>query len=255
MPPWESKGNDGMIDYAIISEAGAKAVNEDAARVSINRALRTYGFALADGLGGHGNGDVASKFAVDCCSAMLENAPSIDDSFMDDCFETSQRLLLQEKDRMGLHSINTTLVLLVTNGDVAHWGHIGDSRLYMFRRGRVASKTLDHSVPQMLAMEGIIKDKEIRHHPDRSHLLRAMGTEWDEPWYEIDKRNVKLQSGDSFLLCSDGFWEWIDEKKILSILKKELPAYDALNQMKEEVEENGRGRNLDNFSAILINVT
>lgn len=244
-----------MIDYAVISEAGDKAVNEDAARVSVNRSLWTYGFALADGLGGHGNGDVASNFAVDCCSAALESAVSIEETFIDDCFETTQRLLMQEKTRQGLYSINTTLVLLLTDGNIAHWGHIGDSRLYLFRRGKVASRTLDHSVPQLLAMEGVIKDKEIRHHPDRNRLLRAMGTEWDEPWYEIDKRNVNVQSGDSFLLCSDGFWEWIEEKKILAILKKELPAYDALDQMKKEVEENGRGKNMDNYSAILVNIT
>lgn len=244
-----------MIDYAVISEAGDRPVNEDAVRVSMNRASWTYCFALADGLGGHGNGDVASNFVVDCVSAAMESAVDIDETFIDDCFETAQRLLLQEKERKGLYSINTTMVLLMTDGTTAHWGHIGDSRLYLFRRGIVASRTLDHSVPQALATEGIIKDKAIRHHPDRNHLLRAMGAEWDEPWYEIDRRNVKVQSGDSFLLCSDGFWEWIEEKKILAILKKELPAYDALELMKKEVNENGRGRNMDNYSAILVNIT
>lgn len=244
-----------MIDYAVISEAGDRSANEDAARVSVNRSLRTYGFALADGLGGHGNGDVASNFVVDCCSAMVESVTDIHGQLIDECFETSQRLLVQEKARQGLYSIHTTLVFLLTDGKTAHWGHCGDSRLYLFRRGKVASRTQDHSVPQLLALEGVIKESAIRHHPDRNQLLRAMGADWDEPGYEIDKRNVPVQNGDSFLLCSDGFWEWIEEKQILSILKKDLPAYDSLEQMKTVVVENGRGRNMDNYSAILVNIT
>ena len=60
--------------------------------------------------------------------------------------------------------------------------------------------------------------------------------------------------GDSFLLCSDGFWEWIEEKTMLKILKQELSAYDALNEMVKEVKANGLGKEMDNFSAILVNI-
>ena len=174
--------------------------------------------------------------------------------FIDECFDTAQEMLLDEKERTGYVSIKTTMVLLLITDGVARWGHVGDSRLYHFRGGKQISRTVDHSVPQMLAISGQIKEKEIRHHPDRSMLLRAMGAEWDAPQYEIAQRGIRVASGDTFLLCSDGFWEWIDEKTMIKLLKKGRPAYDTLRDMTAVVKENGTGKGMDNYSAILINV-
>lgn len=243
-----------MIEYATISEIGEKEKNEDAVRVFINQPLSTYGFVLADGLGGHGNGDVASNFVVDCVGAAIENTDSFGAVFMDECFDTAQEMLMNEKEIKGLHSIKTTMVMLLITDRVAQWGHVGDSRLYHFRDGKQLSRTVDHSVPQMLAISGQIKEREIRHHPDRSVLLRAMGAEWDVPAYEIAQRHLQTIKGDSFLLCSDGFWEWIDEKTVIKILKKGLSAYDALREMTAVVKANGTGKGMDNYSAILVNV-
>ncbi|MBQ8828280.1 MAG: serine/threonine-protein phosphatase [Clostridia bacterium] len=243
-----------MIEYAMLSEIGEKEKNEDAIKAFRNQTLSAYGFVLADGLGGHGNGDIASNFVVDCTGAAIENTDTFDNGFIESCFEMSQSLLMDEKEMKGLASIKTTMVLLLITGEYAQWGHIGDSRLYHFREGKQLSRTMDHSVPQMLVFSGQIKEKEIRHHPDRSVLLRAMGAEWDEPAYEIDNKKIKIKKGDTFLLCSDGFWEWIEEKSILKILKKGESAYDALREMTAEVKQTGKGKGMDNLSAILINI-
>lgn len=243
-----------MIVYASISKPGERPQNEDAIRFFQNRKTFTNAYVLADGLGGHGNGDIASNFVADCIGAAIENMSGPEESFIDQCFDAAQRLLLEEKARSGFSSINTTMVLLLITGEEATWGHVGDSRLYHFRDDKLLSRTLDHSVPQMLALSGRIKEKDIRHHPARSSLLRAMGAEWDGPEYEIAARHYKIEKGDSFLLCSDGFWEWIDEKKMLKILKKNLSPYDTLQAMEAEVKENGQGKNMDNYSAILVNI-
>lgn len=243
-----------MIEYATVTEIGEKEKNEDAVRVFINQPLSTYGFVLADGLGGHGNGDIASNFVSDCVGAAIENTDSFGGVFLDQCFDTAQEMLMEEKETKGLHSIKTTMVVLLITDKIAQWGHIGDSRLYHFRDGKQLSRTIDHSVPQMLAISGQIKEKEIRHHPDRSVLLRAMGAEWDTPAYEIAQRHMRTIKGDTFLLCSDGFWEWIEEKTIIKILKKDLSAYDALREMSAEVKTNGAGKGMDNYSAILVNI-
>lgn len=243
-----------MIEYATVTEIGEKERNEDAVKVFINHELSTYGFVLADGLGGHGNGDVASRFVVDCVGAAIENTDGFCGTFLDESFEVAQQLLMDEKERTGMMSIKTTLVTLVITGKTARWGHIGDSRLYHFRDGKMLSRTLDHSVPQMLALSGQIKEKEIRHHPDRSVLLRAMGAEWDAPAYEVDQRRLRTIKGDTFLICSDGFWEWIDEKTMSKILKRYASAYDALRAMTAEVKANGAGKGMDNLSAILVNI-
>lgn len=243
-----------MIEYSTISEIGEKENNEDAVRVFINQPLSTYGFVLADGLGGHGNGDVASNFVVDCAGAAIENADGFGGIFLDQCFDTAQEMLMEEKEAKGLKSIKTTMVMLLITDNIAQWGHIGDSRLYHFRDGKQLSRTIDHSVPQMLAISGQIKEKDIRHHPDRSMLLRAMGAEWDAPAYEIAQRHMRVIKGDTFLICSDGFWEWIDEKTMIRILKKDLSAYDALKEMTSVVKTNGLGKGMDNYSAILVNI-
>ncbi|MBQ7499894.1 MAG: serine/threonine-protein phosphatase [Clostridia bacterium] len=243
-----------MIEYATISETGEKEKNEDAVKVFINKTFFAYGFVLADGLGGHGNGDVASGFAVDCAGAVIENTPDFGETFLNQCFEETQRMLMKEKEKRDLPSIKTTMVVLTLKDGFARWGHIGDSRLYHFRGGKQLSRTLDHSVPQMLVLSGEIKEKDIRHHPDRSILLNALGAEWNGPQYEISKQDVKVETGDSFLLCSDGFWEWIDEKNMLKILKKSETAYEALNEMAAAVKENGTGHGMDNYSAILVNI-
>ena len=244
-----------MVEYATFTDIGEKEANEDAVKVFVNQPYLTYGFVLADGLGGHGNGDIASHFVVDCVGAMIENTNRFDGAFIDECFDTAQQMLMEEKELKGFLSIKTTMVTLLITDHIAQWGHIGDSRLYHFRDGRQISKTVDHSVPQMLALSGQIKECEIRHHPDRSMLLRAMGAEWNGPAYEIDERNLKVKKGDSFLLCTDGFWEWIEEKTMLKILKRNLTAFDALQEMKKEVLGNGNRRGMDNYSAILVKIT
>lgn len=243
-----------MIEYATVSEIGEKENNEDAVGVFENQPLSTYGFVLADGLGGHGNGDIASRFVVDCVGAAIENTDTFGGVFIDECFDTAQEMLMDEKELKGLGSIKTTMVVLMITNNVAQWGFVGDSRLYHFRNGKQISRTLDHSVPQLLAISGEIKEKEIRHHPERSVLLRAMGSEWDSPAYEIPERRLRLAKGDTLLLCSDGFWEWIDEKAMIKILKKNLPAYSALREMTAVVRANGAGKGMDNFSAVLVNI-
>lgn len=243
-----------MIDYATISEIGTKEKNEDTVRVFVNQPFSTYGFVVADGLGGHGNGDIASNFVADCVGAAIENTDTFSGEFIDECFDTAQKMLMEEKYLKSLTSIKTTLVLLLITNRTARWGHIGDSRLYLFRDGKIVKQTVDHSVPQMLALSGKIKEKEIRHHPERSVLLRAMGAEWDSPAYEIDERSLHIKKGDSFLLCSDGFWEWIDEKAMTKIVKKKLSAYDTLQEMTREVKINSLNKDMDNFSAIFVDI-
>ena len=111
-----------MIDYAYVSEIGEKEKNEDSVKVFMNEAISTYGFALADGLGGHGNGDIASKFVLDSVAETVEGAEYFSNVIIDQCFDTAQHKLMEEKENSGLHSIKTTMVLLLINENTAQWG-------------------------------------------------------------------------------------------------------------------------------------
>ena len=155
------------------------------------------------------------------------------------------------KRKSAKFEMKTTTTLLVVEGNRIRWGHIGDSRLYVFKKGKYKKRTMDHSVPQMLVLAHEIKEKEIRNHPDRNKLLRVMGIEWGYSKYDISAEE-KRKEGYSFLLCSDGFWELIDEKQMSATLKESENATEWIEKMSVIVKKSGEGKNMDNFSAIAL---
>lgn len=238
-----------QLTYAEITNIGGRKVNEDSIGV-FNTASRT-GFILCDGLGGHGMGDIASKMAVEIFFEEMSNDKKSKRVIID-TFEKAQETILKEQENRNASSkIKTTAVVAVADEHHAHIGHIGDSRLYIFRNNKISKRTLDHSIPQMLALSKEIKDEEIRNHPDRNMLLRVIGTEWQEAQYEIMK-SIPLRKIQAMLLCSDGFWELIDEEAMCQCLKDANNVEDWLETMIKIVEINGTGRDMDNFSAIAI---
>ena len=239
-----------MIAYAAVSERGSRSINEDS--IAVRKGEKGLLAVLADGLGGHGAGEVASALAVKACLAVFEDAGVPDASLLASCAARAQETLLQEQRRQNRPGdIKTTLTLLHIAGDVARWAHVGDSRVYHFSGSHLAGRTLDHSVPQMLVAQGQIRERDIRHHEDRNRLTRVLGMEWESPRYELSPE-VMLAPPASFLLCSDGFWELVDEKEISRQLKKALTPDDWLASLKAAVQRNGRGKNMDNYSAIAV---
>ncbi|MDR1069305.1 MAG: serine/threonine-protein phosphatase [Gracilibacteraceae bacterium] len=238
-----------MITYGAISKIGDRGNNEDCVNICAGSA--GYLFALADGLGGHGLGDVASKIAVEQAIAAFQDSGGD----LARCFSQAQeQILAEQKRRQVKNEIKTTLVCLRIVGNAARWGHVGDSRLYYFSKNKLIRRSFDHSVSQALAAAGEIKEKDIRRHEDRNRLLRVIGIEWDSPKYELSEE-VDLNKGDAFLLCSDGFWEWIEDKAMLKTMKNAGTPKQWLGLMEEEVLRNGRGNNMDNYSAIAVFVS
>lgn len=236
------------IDYFAYSNVGERKVNEDCVGTVVNNEI--YSFALCDGLGGHGDGEIASKTVVD---AML-NAAGHNDfcvELLEKSFETANEAVFIMQEQCS-SSMRTTATLLSIKENKAMWGHIGDSRIYYFSKNKLVKRTLDHSVPQMLVATGEIKEKEIRHHEDRNKLLRCIP--WTAKKYDIDETDFEIHSGDSFIMMSDGFWEWIDEKQMQKALKKGKTAQDTVNCLTQKAFKFGRGNSMDNLSIIVIKV-
>lgn len=229
----------------MLTNKGERAVNEDFLDVSITP--ERLAFILCDGLGGHGNGDIASRFVTEQVKAALEQNKTVEESI-----QHAQDALLEKQiaEHAG-NSMKTTVTCLALAGDQARFAHVGDSRVYYFEKTKYMLRSQDHSVPQMLVNRGDIKEKDIRHHEDRSRLLRVMGTEWDRPKYQVVE-GIKLTKRSSFLLCSDGFWELIDEKQMSKTLKKADSPQQWLAAMEEIILANGKGTNMDNYSAIAV---
>ena len=239
-----------MITYTVFTDRGGREVNEDSARVFEKDGKKCL--VLCDGLGGHGKGEVASALVVEAVGQIFNSAQKIDEDFLRSAFQLSQEALIDEQIRQDAKTdMKTTAVAMYIDGNKVQWGHVGDSRLYAFAKNKVKLRTLDHSVPQMLVFAREIKEKQIRNHPDRNRLLRVMGIEWEKPMYELAEQ-TQLEKYQAFLLCSDGFWELIDEKQMCKLLKNSSSVEKWMQAMVEVIKQNGIGKNMDNYTAIAL---
>ena len=236
-----------MISIAVLTKKGSREMKEDS--LAYKQQGEEALLALADGLGGHSKGEIASQTAVAealCC--FTPNGEERADVVQ--AFQKAQNAIMQKQNQMHeIDGMKTTMVLCRISQSKIVWAHIGDSRLYLFEKGKMITRTLDHSVPQLLVFAGDIKEKQIRFHPDRSRLLKVMGIPWEKPDYEVGEIRAR-KPGQAILMCSDGFWEWIDEKKMIHCLKKAKDVEQWLELMRQEVEKNGRGKEMDNYTAI-----
>jgi serine/threonine protein phosphatase PrpC len=255
----------------MISHQGSREHNEDSA-VCVETD-GNYCFVVADGLGGHSKGEVASRTVIEIFEQQFANAKNNED-FLKNAFDKAQgEIIALQNTQNAKNGMKTTAVCLSIIDGKCQWGHVGDSRLYLFQKNKIKIRTLDHSVPQMLVVAGQIKENQIAAHPYRNRLLRAIGTEWDSPCYDLSEETEFSQTQDNprkpaetifgrsdclrrlpqaFLLCTDGFWELIESKLMCKFLKKTKTVDEWLNLMTAEVEKNGCGKNMDNYTAIAI---
>lgn len=236
-----------MVTYSVISSKGNREYNEDS--ILALQDNDRYCFVLADGLGGQGFGKVASETVVQAVDELFHK--EMQEDFVANAFRFSQEQLCAKKSSKEYGDMMTTMVM-VDIGHQIQWGHVGDSRLYHFKDGELSSQTLDHSVPQILVIANEIEPDEIRHHPDRNRLLKAMGKDWDRGDEFVLSTPVDRERRQAFLLCSDGFWEYIEEADMEQCLKEADSVECWLKKMIEQVMLNGKKYDMDNYSAIAI---
>lgn len=237
-----------MLTYHVVSETGSREINEDSVRVFQEGEYLCA--VLADGLGGHGYGNLASDIVTANVARVAKKSHEASEFYMKKSFEESQKkLLAEQKIQKKEFAMKTTLVVLMADKEQLLWGHVGDSRLYYFENGCLQERTLDHSVPQALALVGEIKEEDIRKHPDRSRLLRAMGIEWSKPAYKISER--KRRTGkQAVLICSDGFWEWIEDVEMEKCLSNAVNVEQWVKSMEKLIMKKADTEHMDNYSAI-----
>lgn len=203
---------------ASLSRAGGNAINQDRCG-TIKGTGGIHAWLVADGLGGHAGGEIAAELAVTAVLDALRQAPAVSPQALTEAIEAAHRQLQArraENPRFG--AMATTLVVLVADPAQAVWAHLGDSRLYRFRDGRLVFQTRDHSVPQVLADAGEIPHRAIRRHEDRAKLLRALDGQPPRP--TLLPEPAAVRPGDAFLLCSDGFWDYVTETAMAVDLAK-----------------------------------
>lgn len=235
------------FSQTLLSHAGGRSVNQDCCDWAAQEQTRCW--VVADGLGGHRGGEIASRLAVDKILASFRAAPEFAPAAVRAHLEKAQQTILERQEKEpALASMRTTVVVLLTAGSQALWGHIGDSRLYHFGREGLDFQTSDHSVPQALANAGRITPAEIRYHEDRNRLLRTLGHAGKfEP--EVLEEAHPLQADDALLLCTDGFWEYVTELEMEVDLARAVDPDTWIGHMERRLRKRVDGEH-DNYSAV-----
>ena len=195
---------------------GGRDHNEDSLRASAEQGI----FVLADGLGGHRCGEVASQAAVDAIFTGMAQAEALEEAGLLDLFRSANEELLRRQAQPGQEEMRTTAVALKLAGSTAVWAHIGDSRLYRFSNGELAGVTADHSVTYRKFLGG-------------------------------EAGQAAVSPGDAFLLCSDGFWEFVYNEEIQADLcRARTPEEWAEGMLLRHIRRTPPGS--DNFSLITV---
>lgn len=233
------------IDVAYFSDRGGREKNDDAFRV-VNDGQKLFAF-VGDGLGGYADGRVASETAADVMVKTWKVQDFLSKEELEKAvFEADMAVKEKQKEQYG--DMKTTLVALTIHQNQARWAHVGDSRLYHFQNGVLLEQTLDHSVSQIAVLLEEIRQEDIRFHVDRNKVLRALGSDNAKP----DVSDVKnLYGAEAFLLCSDGFWEYVYENEMEDCLKNTKSAEEWLCAMKTYVY-NRVPQNHDNLTAVAV---
>jgi protein phosphatase len=229
------------------TDIGAKRkINEDAVLSRPDIGL----WAVADGMGGHAAGDVASQAVID---ALLQIKP---DSDLPDCVDTIEDKILlvnhnlrrHGQEALGGRTLGTTVVSLFIMDGLGACIWAGDSRLYLFREGELRRISHDHSAVQEMIDSGMITPDQAAHHPHRNVITRAVGG-GDKLYPELRVFNV--QPGDWYLLCSDGFYNEVSEDVMASLIVQDT-LEKSVAMLMEKALVHGAA---DNVSLIVVKVS
>ena len=221
----------------------ARARNEDAFVIRTDIGL----FAVADGMGGHAAGDVASRTAIDALTAAMTIAA--DESLIPAAVRLANLSVWERgQAEAAVAGMGSTLTVLLFSEDHTHAtiGHVGDTRCYLLRKGTLEQLTRDHTSAQDLVDQGQLAKEAARGHPYSSMLHRAIGTKED---VDVDIVTTDVQTGDLFLLCSDGLSGLIAEDDLHAMIAQEKPLNEIVADLIEAANLRG---GTDNITAVLV---
>lgn len=232
-------------EYVLLTNPGGREINEDSVAVEASGAGLVA--MAADGLGSHGGGQQASRAATEEIAACFREGQCKNEEEIAIAISRANGAVLACQTE-GC-AMKTTLAALFIGEGQAIWAHVGDTRIYYFRDARLVSRTMDHSVPQLAVSMGMITEDQIRFHEDRNRILRALGSDSPEP--DISSPCPLGDGFHAFLLCTDGFWEYVLEQE----MEEALAASSNPGQWLERMEAALKGRapeGQDNYSAAAV---
>ncbi len=233
-----------------LSKAGGRQVNEDTCDFA--EVANAACWVVADGLGGHEGGKAASSIAVEAVLASFRANPESSPAALKTHLEAAQDEILRwQKKDANLSNMRTTVVVLLTDFRHILWAHVGDSRIYCLEGGRISFRTQDHSVVQALVNAADLSPDQIPNHVDRNRLLRCLGDSEGGLRPTILEEQRILYRGTAFLLCTDGFWDYVTETEIETDFAKATSPPDWLARMEARLLERAKEGH-DNYTAVAV---
>lgn len=204
-------------------------------------------FVVADGMGGHLAGDVASRIAVQTISKRAnDGATATPDGLEQAVKEANSAIYNKASSDPELHGMGTTCTLVLVADAEIHIAHVGDSRAYLLRGGELSQLTEDHTLVGRMVKEGRLKPEEAERHPQRSIITRALGV---DDHVEVDVLSVPIEEGDTVLMCSDGLSSMLDADAIRAVLVENEDPQTAVDGLIDRANEAGGE---DNITAVVL---
>ncbi|MBP7343595.1 MAG: Stp1/IreP family PP2C-type Ser/Thr phosphatase [Clostridia bacterium] len=241
-----------IFNYASYTDIGqVRENNEDYHIVIPFEEYNEFAAAVADGMGGHLFGEIASKAAIDCFEKKIrdrrfKNCNNIKEYLFSICKIANKDILEFSKKHNVFSGMGTTLDAIYIKDDKLHIIHIGDSRIYSVYNNEIKMITKDHSYVQQLLDKGDITIDEYQNHPNKNVITKALGIA-DIP--EPDIFDVTLDFCGYLLLCTDGLTNMLDDTDILNIINQETDLEGKVRELAKKANENG---GTDNITIILI---
>jgi serine/threonine protein phosphatase PrpC len=245
------------LEFASLSDRGrVRLNNEDACghivpATPAELAEKGAVFVVADGMGGHRGGEIASRIAVRTILAFYSaDGEQNRSQALAFAFREANKTIIEESVAdSALFGMGTTCTALAIHEGRAYFAHVGDSRGYMLRDGVLSQITNDHSIVGEMVRSGIISDEDARHHPKRNVITRSLGAQEDTA-ADIPAIPLRVQAGDVFMLCSDGLTTYLSDQDVATLLSDGTPEEACKKMVKMANEAGGR----DNITVMVIAV-
>lgn len=204
-------------------------------------------FAVADGMGGHVAGDVASQTAIETITDGLASERALDPGNLAKLIKAANVAIWQKaQGDSTLRGMGTTCTVVLVENSRIHIGHVGDSRAYLFRDGRLEQLTEDHTLVGRMVKEGRLQPEEAERHPQRNIITRTLGV---DPEVQVDTSSVEVGDGDRIVICSDGLTSMLDAETITAALAEETEPQAAVDRLVEEANAAGGE---DNVTVVIV---
>ena len=248
---------DYYVKGAVLSDVGCcRKVNEDCGLFLApeNEAAMTHQnvmLIVADGMGGHAAGEVASRLAVEVIGRVYPEKSTANEPALENAFHQANRTIYQAATKnKAQQGMGTTCTALVLRNGFAYCAHVGDSRLYLVRDSNIYLMSEDHSAVMEMVRNGLLTLEKARHHEDKNIILRALGTQakvtvssWEKPF--------PIQVGDAFVLCSDGLYDLVEDEEIKQAVLSGEPGNACERLIVLALQRGGH----DNITVGVLNVT